>query len=573
MFELLNSLNIFLSSQLSSNFKRLVFAALAGLALSLTLPAIARGIFEPLALVAWVGLVPLLILVKSSNSSLRLSFETLIFAMAYYLVALSWLSELHPLTWQGFSLSMSFLVAGLAWFVPSVFHSLLIVPFALCARNFYSAKYKGQKKNGSLSISDMVILAFLWVAIQYKLQFNLLGLSIASVPMHFLAYSQHHYLNLIQISNIVGAVGLEFLIVLVNLYFSNFFNVRALDGRASIRLSNYNINQPSFSLHNLSQQSLLGLCLLVIMSASFYYSYTQLNSSDPVEPTKTTHLLGMTSANGAELVNGLVLAKAEETSSNYIRFAVAQANLSAEASRGKHLNAADVLTLMKQKTYDKYQHLNGVVLERKDILVWPEGSVPILVSDTLPVELEDLNQYADIFVFGAYHVEGSKLYNSNAFVDYSNNGARLQFYNKTNLVPFGEYTPWTSVLPEKLKELAKFAIGSGFARGSAKQDLIVTSHGRIGTCVCFELLFPDLVRSQAAKSELLINLNDLSWFKSERAEDAFLAVAKFRAIENAQGLILASNRGTSTGIDRCGRLVADKLQKSHTRSIYNLYGW
>ncbi len=539
----------------------------------------AKGIFEPLALIAWMGLVPLLILAKSSNSSIRLSIETVVFGMAYYLVALSWLPELHPLTWQGFSLTMSFLVAGLAWAVPSLFHSVLFVPFTLAARLMYSSKHHGQKKQGSLTISDIIILAFIWTIIQYKLQFNLLGLSILSAPLHWLAYSQHHYLGFIQICNIIGTIGLEWLIVVVNLYLSNFFNVRAMDIRSSVKLSNYNINQPSFSLHNLSQQSLLGMCLLVVFTACILYSNGQLHSPATAHKRGVSHVYAIQSstASAAEIINGETLELKTPKRDDYVSFAVAQANLSAEASRGKNLHAADVLKIMKQKTYELYRHndINGEILvtERKDILVWPEGSVPILISDTLPAELDELKNFADVFVFGAYHVDGSKLFNSNAFVDYFSNGAKLQFYNKIKLVPFGEYTPWLSIMPEKFRELAKFAIGSGFDSGSAQQPVIVTSHGRIGTFVCFELLFPDLVRQQAANSELLINLNDLSWFKSQRAEDAFLAVAKFRAIENAQGLILASNRGTSTGIDAHGRLVADKLLKSHSRSIYNLYGW
>ncbi len=573
MFELLNTLNIYLSQQLSNKLKRLIFATVAGLILSLSLPAIAKGLLGDLAIIAWFGLVPLLILAKSSTSSLRLSFETLIFGMAYHLVALSWLPELHPLTWQGFSYSLSLVVAGMAWVVPSLFHSLLLVPFTLLAKALYNSKTDGQKKNGSLSISDILILAFCWTAIQYKLQFNLSGLSILSAPLHLLAYSQHRYLGLIQICNIIGTIGLELLILLVNLYLSNFFNVRPVANRGSIHLSNYNINQPSFSLHNLQQQSMIGLSLAAILIASLAYSDSQLKTSSNIVDHHASNNAAIASAAPSinELVNGetIELKAAANTNGDEISFAIAQANLSAEASRGKKLNAIDVLKIMRLKT-DQLYHYNDI---KTDLLLWPEGSAPILISETLPAELAELKQYADIFVFGSYHLNGSKLYNSNAFVDYNANGQALQFYNKINLVPFGEYTPWTSILPNKLKELAKFAIGSGFDRGLKNQDAINTSRGRFGNCVCFELLFPDLVRKQAAKSELLINLNDLSWFKSERAEDAFLAVAKFRAIENAQGLILASNRGTSTGIDAQGRLVARKLRKSHTRSIYNLYGW
>ncbi len=540
MFAILNSLNIWLSDLLSNKWRRLIFALISGLVLSLSLPAIAKGYLAPFALVAWLGLIPLLILSKSSTSSLRLCLETLVFSMAYHLLAFSWLAELHPLTWQGFSYELSLVVAGLAWLAPSLFHSILLLPFVLVASAIYKSKGRGPKNDGSLNISDILLLTFLWTAIQYKLQFNLAGFSVFSAPLHLLAYSQHQYLALIQICNIIGAIGLELLILVVNLYFSNFFNVRVAQG--SLRLSNYNLNQPSFSLHNFNQQGLMGLVLVLLFIFIFSYGCRQLAA-------------GSVQHDSPKL--------------SYISFAIAQANLSAEASRGKHLRAADVLRIMKDKTTELYKEGDA----RTDIIAWPEGSVPLLISDTLPAELDELKQYADIFVFGSYHVNGSKLYNSNAFVEFLPNGNLLQFYNKINLVPFGEYTPWTSFLPDKLKELAKSSIGTGFDSGSKHQAVINTIHGLAGNSVCFELLFPDLVRKQAAQAEFLINLNDLSWFKSKRAEDAFLAVAKFRAIENTKGLILASNRGTSAGIDACGRIVQHRLLKSHKRSVYNQYGW
>jgi len=597
MFELLNTINIWLSDFLARPWRRLVFALVSGLLLSLSLPAVAKGYFSAFALSAWFGLVPLLILAKSSNKTWRLILEALCFSMAYHLVAFSWLPELHPLTWQGFSLALSLLISSLAWFVPSFFHASLVVPFVLVAKSIYDAK---PKRTGSLSYMDIVLLAFIWVLIQYKLQFHLWGYSVLSAPLHLLAYSQHQYLSLIQIVNIVGSVGLEGLILLVNLYLSNFFNVRAAQG--SLRISNFNINQPSFSLHNMPQQIYMGLVLAGILLASFAYGGSVIARSaagmtkQSAEPSLGdcfgTACLAMTPP--VSMTNGdNVIARSEATKhsenvtdvtfsrlqprvqnlqlgseNDWLSFVIAQANLSAEASRGKHLNALDVLRIMKAKTAEAYARYGE---SKADIVLWPEGAAPLIISDTLPAEFDDMASYADLFVFGTYHLEDSKLYNSNAFVDYA--AKRLQFYNKINLVPFGEYTPWTELLPASLKELAKTAIGTGFERGSTKQDVIVTSKGRIGTCVCFELLFPDLVRKQAAKSEILINLNDLSWFKSERAEDAFLAAAKFRAIENAQGLILASNRGISTGIDACGRLVADRLQKARKRSVYNLYGW
>ncbi len=469
--------------------------------------------------------------------------------MAYHLVAFSWLLGLHPLTWQGFSYNESLIVAALAWILPSIFHSCLVLPFTLLASGFYRTKHK----LFSLQIAEILLLAFLWAAIQHKLSFNLGALSVLAVPVHMLAYSQHHYLALIQITNIIGAIGLEFLIVLVNLYFSNYFNVRMLSNTKNSSYSNYNINQPSFSLNNLSEQSYIGITLACLLSGALLYGSNCLGQKPPGKA---------------------------------VSFKIAQANLSAEDSRGKHLNASQIISIMKNKTAEICKpdtEMRSIEINAKsdsiktNLILWPEGSTPILVENTLPEILHDLANYSDLFLFGAYHTENRKLFNSIGFVDFSQDELKLDFYNKVNLVPFGEYTPWLGLLPQSIKDLAKFAIGSGFDRGALNQAATKTSIATIGSSVCFELLFADLVRKQAEKSEILVNLNDLSWFGSKMIEEAFLAVARFRAIENAQSLILASNAGTSTGIDSCGRLSwtlnEGSVIKSKNRSIYNLYGW
>ncbi len=569
MFELLNTINIATSHYLSENRHRWIFALISGLFLSCSLPAISEH-YPYVALTAWFALVPLLILIKSSSSYMRLSLEAFLMLFTYHLVAFSWLLGLHPLSWQGFTYFQSLLISALAWILPSIFHSSLLLIFVCFARALYLSKANLASKDSSLRISDMFVLALLWATIQHKLGFSLGLLSIFFVPVHLLAYSQHHFLELIQIASIVGAIGLEFLIVLLNVYLSNFFNIKQINVRKQASLSNYNLYQPSFSIHNLREQSVMTLVLFFVLFGSLYYGHLRLQTQFPRD----------------------------------LSFVIAQSRLSAEASRGAKLNAANIIQTMMQSSFQLYQYTDVVPTQppaeasslmldsaspsiqppaetssliavakpqHTDFIFWPEGSAPLLLTNFVPDLFQGLFAYSDIFIFGTYHSARGRLYNSVAFAEPTS--PTLQFYNKIQLVPFGEYSPAASLLPASLRELASFAIGSGFDRGDPEQRPIQTSKARIGTSLCFELLFADLVRKQAERSEFLLNLNDLSWFDSRSIERAFLAIAKFRAIENSQALILASNYGCSTGIDACGRLSPRYIHKTQERSIYNLYGW
>ena len=161
----------------------------------------------------------------------------------------------------------------------------------------------------------------------------------------------------------------------------------------------------------------------------------------------------------------------------------------------------------------------------------------------------------------------------------------MKTYNKVQLVPFGEYTPFINLFPETISRLATSTIGTGFSPGKKHQKLLEFNGVKVGSSICFELLFPEIIRRQTRDgANFLINVNDLSWFQNDNMKKLFLAVAVIRAAENAKDLILVGNTGYSALIKRDGQIhdltkinqpqaVHSAVGLDYAKSFYSEFGW
>ena len=121
-----------------------------------------------------------------------------------------------------------------------------------------------------------------------------------------------------------------------------------------------------------------------------------------------------------------------------------------------------------------------------------------------------------------------------------------------HLVPFGEYVPLKSLL---------FFLGplveavSDFSAGDAAVLLPVRGH-LMSTAICYEIVYPDLVRAAAKGSELLTTITNDAWFGDTSAPYQHFAQASMRAIENGRYLVRSANTGISGIVDPYGRVRA-----------------
>ena len=143
----------------------------------------------------------------------------------------------------------------------------------------------------------------------------------------------------------------------------------------------------------------------------------------------------------------------------------------------------------------------------------------------------------------------SEITNSAVVVDPE--GREILQYDKMHLVPFGEYVPaWA--FPDKIGKIT--AEVGNFVPGTSYR-VAQTPEGTIGIFICYEDIFPQLVRRiAAAGAEVLVNISNDAWYGDSSAAFQHLEMARLRAIENRRYLLRATNDGITALIDPYGRV-------------------
>jgi apolipoprotein N-acyltransferase len=126
-------------------------------------------------------------------------------------------------------------------------------------------------------------------------------------------------------------------------------------------------------------------------------------------------------------------------------------------------------------------------------------------------------------------------------------------YDKVHLVPFGEYVPWQRFLwfaEAMVEQVGRFEPGSEYHVGSFPG-------GRFGVFICYEAIFPNLVRQFTANgAEVLVNISNDGWFGRSAAPEQHLEIARVRAVENRRWLLRSTNNGYTVSVDPYGRIQA-----------------
>jgi len=130
-------------------------------------------------------------------------------------------------------------------------------------------------------------------------------------------------------------------------------------------------------------------------------------------------------------------------------------------------------------------------------------------------------------------------------------------YDKSHLVPFGEYMPMRWLIPYE-----KITGGMGdFAGGSGLTTLRVESLPPFSPLICYEATFSGRVKvrlgSDTEQPRWLLNLTNDSWFGLSTGPYQHYATARLRAAEEGLSLVRVANTGVSAVIDGYGRTVAE----------------
>jgi apolipoprotein N-acyltransferase len=193
-----------------------------------------------------------------------------------------------------------------------------------------------------------------------------------------------------------------------------------------------------------------------------------------------------------------------------------------------------------------------------DIILWPEGSIPAIYTQVAPFlgELHEQglkHQSALILGLPANINPQGPYYNSMLAL-----GVGQGRYDKTRLVPFGEYVPFESFI-RGLNSFFDLPMSS-FSLGSKNQSPLAVGDTRIATAICYEIAYPDLVASNSRNSNILLTVSNDAWFGDSIAPHQHMQMARMRAIEAAKPLIRGTNNGITAVVNHRGKVLQQLAQ-------------
>jgi len=199
-------------------------------------------------------------------------------------------------------------------------------------------------------------------------------------------------------------------------------------------------------------------------------------------------------------------------------------------------------------------------------LIWPESAFPFLLhrEPRALAQIAALLPPQTTLVTGAARAEeamaGERPRFFNAIQVVSDEGAILATYDKSHLVPFGEYFPAFLDAALRGAGLRQFVhVPGGFDAGEAGRPLSIRGLPPVVATICYESIFPGLPGSspsEGARPGLILNVTNDAWFGSTPGPHQHFAQSRLRAVEQGLPLVRAANTGISGVADPYGRVIA-----------------
>ncbi len=436
----------------------------------------------------------------------------------------------------GYAFGMVYFFGTLYWIYHSINHfggvsflSSIALVFLLCGYlSIYPAifSYLVTVLINRTKLPASLIAPVFWVVLEYLRSYAFTGFPWASI-----GYTQYRFLPMIQVADITGIYGISFLVIAFN---SAIVDVFLLKKRTKV--------MPLFpASYSIAGIAVVAAALLI----SLGYGALRLGQNRPGAPVRASVVQG-----NIEQDKKWEPAFQNEVLSTYF-------GLSKEAA-----------------------------LQTPQFIVWPETSVPFMfgydgmLSEELIQFQKGLGAY---LLFGSVRVqertkEKTLLTNSAILLDPS--GKSIYIYDKIHLVPFGEYVPLRSVLffVDKIAAgIGDYVAGESYLRAG-------TDFGSFGTLVCYEIIFPGMVRKFYTKGgDFMVTITNDAWFGRTAGPYQHFSMAVFRAVENRKPVIRSANTGVSGFIDSNGRILSttplftrqvltDTIKTDKTLTFYTKYG-
>ncbi len=371
----------------------------------------------------------------------------------------------------------------------------------------------------------VIVSPLIWTALEFIRAHIFTGF-----PWVLFGYSQYRFLPIIQISDVTSVYGVSFLILMVNEAVA--WVIMTIMERRRIRVS----------LKGAWPVYLAGSLFILVL----FYGYHRLGED---------------------------IGKAGKK----LKVALLQGNIEQDKKWDERYRL-ETIEIYKRLTRDAVDSGAGII-------IWPESATPFffLREGVYREELRRLTLDKHVYLlFGSPDIRerNKKIELLNSAFLLSPEGTLASRYDKIHLVPFGEYVPMSKIL----FFIDKMVVGIGDFVPGDKYTVMEAGDGKLGVVICFEVIFPDLVRRFVSNgAEFMTTITNDAWFGASSAPYQHFSMVVFRSVENRVPFVRAANTGISGSIDAYGRIrkstdifvedkVVDEIVLRDRTTIYTRYG-
>lgn len=512
----------------------------------------------PMAPLAWVALVPVLLALREAKSFLSYFLTGFVFSLVYLLIAM-------------FSFLNAYFVGGAVLILVGALQFSL--PFVV---SYFLQKKVGWKKS-------LFVLPFLWPVLEYFVLESSL-----SMPLFAMYISQAPMLWLVQHIDIFGYSAISFWLVLLNVLVAvagPSFCARHCEDEGRpvpfFRESNLQENRRKIASFLAMTKQLATIVAVMFLPPLAYSTFIHFTLEEKLGGEVTVSLIQSGNAPHA---------------------------LESDSARTQEvLNYASITTRTAEK-------------EQPDLIIWPEGAVPVPLVQIRPVReqlMVNVLQWKTPLLTGCFDV---KPFDSPAEVpplqkhlkrDYAifNSAVLLtpqlawrhlkegldissmKVYHKQRLMPFTEYVPFAARFPALSKFTIDLGDGANFSAGTGPTSLLFGTRDErvveVSPIICWDLFYPIPLAETSAKGD-----NFIAALTNESRLESLPTIAyevecftRLRSIESRRSIAKCATTGRTFFTNPFGRVYGqvpwkqeaastEKVRLSEASTLYSRFpGW
>ncbi len=197
---------------------------------------------------------------------------------------------------------------------------------------------------------------------------------------------------------------------------------------------------------------------------------------------------------------------------------------------------------------------------RVDLIVWPEATTSFDLASS-PVARQFIGEMLredQLLLAGSSRVvvddaNGRRFHNS--LQVYDTEGELQTVYDKSHLVPFGEYVPLKWFFNTIGFEQLTRARGA-LTPGNGLETITPSGQPSFSPLICYEAIFPGYVVG-GERPDFLLNVSDDSWFGKAWGPRQHFVSARMRTVEEGLPMVRSANQGVTAVIDPRGVIVEE----------------